>query len=48
MIEAIEFQEAGAHELIGALVCAQTDLSRLDLCEVLLDLLLSRAVGKVA
>jgi hypothetical protein len=47
-VVAIELDEAGAHELICALVCAETDLGGLDLREVLLDLLLGRGVGKVA
>ena len=47
-VVAIELDETGAHELVCALVCAETDLGGLDLREVLLDLLLGRGVGKVA
>lgn len=47
-VEAVEFDETGAHELVGALVCAQTDLGRLNLGEVLLNLLLCGGVGEVA
>lgn len=47
-VVAIELDKAGPHELVCALVCAETDLGGLDLREVLLDLLLGRGVGKVA
>ena len=47
-VVAVELDEAGAHEFVCALVCAETDLGGLDLREVLLDLLLGRGVGKVA
>jgi hypothetical protein len=47
-VVAVKFDEACAHELFGALVCAETDLGRLDLFEMLLDLLLRSAVGKIA
>lgn len=47
-IEAIELDEACAHKLVCALVCAKTDLGGLDLDKVLFDLLLGCAVGKVA
>ena len=47
-VKAVEFDKAGAHELVGALVCAQTDFCGFNLGKVLLDLLLGRGVGKVA
>lgn len=47
-VEAVELNEAGAHELVGALVCAQADLGRLDFGKVLLDLLFCGGVRKVA
>lgn len=47
-VVAVELDETGAHELVCALVCAETDLGRFDLREVLLDLLLGRGVGKIA
>lgn len=47
-VEAVELDETGSHKLIGALVRAQTDLGRLDLGEVLLNLLLGRGVRKIA
>jgi hypothetical protein len=47
-VEAVEFDEAGAHKLVGALVRAQTDLGRLDFGEMLFDLLFCGSVGEVA
>jgi hypothetical protein len=47
-VETVELNEASAHKLVGALVCAQTNLGRLDLGEVLLDLLLGRCVREIA
>lgn len=47
-VETIKFDEAGTHELVGTLVCAQANLGRLNLCKVLLDLLLGGGVGEVA
>jgi hypothetical protein len=47
-VVAVEFDEAGAHELLCTLVCTETDVGRLDLFEMLLDLLFRGAVGKVA
>ena len=47
-VVAVEFDETGAHELFSALVCTETDIGRLDLFEMLLDLLFRSAVGKVA
>lgn len=47
-IEAVKFDEASAHKLVGTLVCAQTDFGWLDFGEMLLDLLLSCGIGEVA
>ena len=47
-VVAVEFDEAGAHELLSALVCTETDVGGLDLFEMLLDLLFRSTVGKVA
>jgi hypothetical protein len=47
-IEAVELDEAGSHELVGTLVCAQADLGRLDLLKVFRNRLLGGSVGQVA
>jgi hypothetical protein len=47
-IKAVELDEAGAHELLGSFVCAQPDLGRVQLGEVLCNGFFRRGVGKVA
>lgn len=47
-VEAVEFDETCAHELVCAFVGAEADLGGLDLCKVLLDLLFRCTVGEVS
>jgi hypothetical protein len=47
-VEAVELDEACAHELVVALVCAQTDLGWVELFEVLGDGLFGCGVREVA
>ena len=48
VVEALEFDEAATHGFARVLVGAETDLERLKLLEVLLDLLFCGAEGEVA
>jgi hypothetical protein len=47
-VEALKFDEAGAHELVGALVGAHADLEGLEFFEVGLDHFFGGGVGEVA
>lgn len=47
-VKAVELDKACTHELVGALVRAEPDLSGLDFGEVLVNLLLGGAVWKIA
>jgi len=47
-VEAVELEETGAHELLGALVCSEADVCGVEFGEVLGDGLFGRGVRKVA
>jgi hypothetical protein len=47
-VEAVELDEAGAHELLVALVCSESDLGGVQLGKVLCDGLFGGGVRKVA
>jgi hypothetical protein len=48
LVVAAELDETSSHELFCAFVCAHADVDGFDLFEMLLELFLRGAVGKVA
>lgn len=48
MVETLELNEAGAHELVVAFVCSHADLEGLEFLEVGFDSLFGCAKGQVA
>ncbi len=47
-VEAIKLEETCAHKLLCAFVCAHSDISGLDFCEMFLNLFFGSGVREVA